>query len=424
MELHARVVWQLLSGSDRAYPLALKDFSKAQRPLRLDAFEHFIRGLLANEDEPRLRELREASRLEPTWPDPAFALGETFASRSDCNSALPWFAKVPKTHQRYVEAIFATGVCRLQLNQPDKAEEVFKSLQGVLHGNSTQDPGATAGGSGADLPEILNNLGIALDRQGKTPDAQVDLRRATELDPDEDDYPFNLGLLAFRANEFTAAAGYFRDAAEREPENPDDRALLIQSLEKAGKKAEADQEREAVTEALGPSGLPVIHIDAKGDALARLERIKTELDITALRLEIETGLAGNFAVANGTAETPGTHIRRGRQKLSAGSLDAAESEFRAALSADPASASAHRELGEIDRRRGKLDDAVKELQASLEARDSAVVRTMLARIYLDQKKPDLARAEVERAVKLAPNYAEAKKLLERLPNSKPGGGPQ
>jgi tetratricopeptide (TPR) repeat protein/TolB-like protein len=425
MELHARVVWQLLSGSDRAYPLALKDFSKLQRPLRLDAFEHFIRGVLANEDEPRLRELREAARLEPTWPDPAFALGETYASRTDCNSALPWFAKVPKTHQRYIEAVFAVGVCRLQLNQPDKAEEVFKLLQDTLRGNSQQDAGATTGVSGADLPEILNNLGIALDRQGKTPDARVNLRRATELDPDEDDYPFNLGLMAFRANEFAAASGYFRDAAEREPDNPDDRALLIQALEKAGNKAEADQEREAVAEALGPNALPVIHIDAKGDALARLERIKTELDITALRLEIETQeSAGNSAAANGTAETPGTHIRRGRQKLSAGSLDAAESEFRAALGADPANASAHWELAEVDRRRGKLDDAVKELQASLEARDSAVVRTMLARIYLDQKKPDLARSEVERAVKLAPNYAEAKKLLEHLQNSKPGGGAQ
>jgi len=55
---------------------------------------------------------------------------------------------------------------------------------------------------------------------------------------------------------------------------------------------------------------------------------------------------------------------------------------------------------------------VKELQASLAARDSAVVRTMLAKIYFEQKKPDLARAEVEKALKLAPNYAEAKQLLE------------
>ena len=66
------------------------------------------------------------------------------------------------------------------------------------------------------------------------------------------------------------------------------------------------------------------------------------------------------------------------------------------------------------------------LQASLQTRDSAVVRVALAKIYLDQKKPDLARQEVEKALKLAPNYAEAKQLLEHLQNSKssdkPAGG--
>lgn len=425
MEVHTRVVWRLLTANDRAYSLNLKDFSKVQRPLRLDAFEHFIRGVLATEDEPRLRELHEAARLEPAWPDPAFALGETYASRNDCTSALPWFARVPKTHPRYVEAVFATGVCRLQLSQPDKAEEVFTSLQDTLRNNANRDAGAANLVSGADLPEILNNLGIALARQGKTPAAESDFRRATELDPDEDDYPFNLGLLAVRAGDFKAAAEYFRDASQREPDNPEDRALLIQSLEKTGDQAEADQEREAAVEALGPTALPTIRVDAKGEGLARLDRIKTELDITTLRLEIESsGSAANSAAATSAADTPGAHIRRGRQELAAGRLDTAETEIRAALTADPASAAGHRELGEIDRRRGKLDDAVKELQASLDARDSAVVRTMLARIYLDQKKADLARGEVERALKLAPNYTEAKQLLEHLQNAKPNGGAQ
>ena len=108
-------------------------------------------------------------------------------------------------------------------------------------------------------------------------------------------------------------------------------------------------------------------------------------------------------------------------------MEAAEKEFRAALAAEPGNAAAHRGLGEIARRQGKMEEAVKELQASLATRDSAEVRTMLAKIYLDQKKPELARAEAEKAVKLAPNYAGAKQLLEHLQNSKatakkPGGG--
>ena len=419
MDLHSRLVWRMLSSYDRNYSLSLAEFTKRQRPLRLDAFEHYIRGVLASEDDARLRELREAARLEPEWPEPDFALGEAYFLRRDYDSALLWYAKVPKAHDRYVEAFFATGVCRLLLGQPDHAEEVFISLQEALKNNRV---------STADLPEILNDLAIARARQGKTAAAQADFRRAADLDPDEDDYAFNLGLLALQTNDPTAAAGYFREAAEREPDNSEDRALLILSLERAGNITEADQEREAANETFGPNGLPAIHLDAKNETLARLNRVTTELDVTALHAEIESAeLPASAAASASSSDTPATRMRRGRQELSAGHADAAEKEFRAVLADDPSSGAAHRGLAEIDRRQGKLDDAVKELQASLVARDSAVVRTMLARIYLEQKKPDLARAELEKALKLAPNYAEAKQLLEHLQNSKPtekkpGGG--
>jgi Tfp pilus assembly protein PilF len=201
------------------------------------------------------------------------------------------------------------------------------------------------------------------------------------------------------------------------------------SLEKAGKKTEADQERDTAAETFGPDALPVVRLDAKSDAkkdaLVRLERVRTEMDTTALRLEIvSAGDSANAAAPTAMANTPAAHIRRGRQELSAGRVDAAENEFRSALVADVGNASAHNGLAEVYRRRGKLDDSAKELQASLEIRDSAMVRTTLARIYLEQKKPELARAEVERALKLAPKYADAKQLLDHLQKAKPSGGAQ
>jgi tetratricopeptide (TPR) repeat protein len=419
MDMDTQVVWEMLSTGGRNYPLTFAEFTKRQRPLRLDAFEHYIRGLLAAEDEPRLRELREAARLEPEWADPDLALGEAYAARRDCDSALTWYAKVPKKDDRYVQAVFATGVCRLLLNQADRAEEVFTGLQDSLRNSKI---------SGADVPEILNNLGIARARQGKTAAAQADLRHAAEMDPGEDDYLFNLGLLALQANDAAAAAGYFREAAEREPDNAEDRALEIYSLEKAGKKPEAEQEREAANEAFGPNGLPAVQVDSKNDLMLRLSRVKAELDVTALRSEIESSEPADAAAASVSSnDTPTAHVRRGRKELAAGRSEAAEKEYRTALAMDPGNAAAHRGLGEMDRRQGKMDDAIKELRASLEGRDSAVVRTMLAKIYLEQKKPDLAREELEKALKLAPNYAEAKQLLGRLQNSlpsekKPGGG--
>ena len=413
MALHLRVLWRVLAAADSRYPLSLAEFSKRQRYLRLDAFEHYIRGLLAGEDDARLRELREAARLEPEWPDPDFALGDLYFTRRDCNSALPWYARLPKTYDRYTEAVFATGVCRLLLGQPDRAEEVFVALQNALR---------TSMVSGADLPEILNDLAIARTRQGKLAEAQAALRRAAELDPDEDDYVFNLGLLALQGNDAVAAADHFREAVEREPDNPEDRAMLILSLERAGKKSEADQERETATETFGPNGLPAIHADAKSDFVTRMNRLKMELDINALRAGlISPGPPTNAPEATESSDSAAAHIRRARQELSAGHVEAAEKEFQAVLTGDSGNATARRGLGEIYRRQGKMDDAVKELQSSLAARDSAVVRMLLAKIYLDQKKPELARVEVEHALKLAPNYPEAKQLLEHLRNSKPAG---
>jgi Tfp pilus assembly protein PilF len=257
------------------------------------------------------------------------------------------------------------------------------------------------------------------------PPALTALGRARDIDPDEDDYPFNLGLLALQQKDVATAATHFADAFEREPDNPEDLAFLIYTLDKQGKKEEAAAQRERAEEAFGENGLPLLKIDAKNmDSILKYQRIKPELDLTSLRLELEgprtqQNLAADSAAAQNSAVA---HIRRGRQEFRAGRLDVAEQEFRAALAVEADNASAHRELAEIHRRRGKLDDAAHELQLSLEARDSAAVRTMLARIYLEQKRTDQARAEVEKAIKLAPNYPEAKELLEHLEKNKPTGG--
>jgi tetratricopeptide (TPR) repeat protein len=421
MDLHARLTWRMLSANDTAYPLNLAEFTKTHQAVRLDAFEHYIRGLIANDDETRLRELREAARLEPDWVEPDFALGEAYFTRRDCNSAMPWYARVPKTQERYLEALFSSGVCRLLMNQPDHAEEAFATLQVLLRTRLT---------SGVDFPEVLNNLAIAKARQDKVSAAQEDLRRAASLDPDEDDYPFNLGLIAMRQGDFNAASGLFREASQREPDIPEDRVWLIAALEKAGKKEEAEQEQISATEAFGPNGLTATKVDSRTDTLLRFERVKTELDPETLRFEMESAEA--LAATNRSSdsrETPASHLWRARQELSGGRLDTAEREYRAVLSEDKSNAAAHLGLAEIARRQGKLDDSVKELQASLQTRDSAVVRTTLARVYLEQKKIPLARAEAERALKLAPNYSEAKQLLGHLPNAKPAdaapkGGPQ
>ena len=422
MDLQTRLAWRSLSSNDRSYPLSLAEFAKKQRPLRLDAFEHYVRGLLAGEDEVRIREFKDAARLDPAWPEPDFWLGEVYFSRRDCNSALPWYARIPKQHDRYAESVFAVGVCRLLLSQPDLAQEVFTSLRESLRESGSTEHGDASAVAGGDLPEILNNLALAKARLGDATGAQTDLQRAADLDPDEDDYPVNLGLLALQANDPANAAEYFREATEREPDNPEDRALLIYSLDKSGKQPEAQQERQSASEMFGPSGLPAIHLDSKSDTLTHMARIKTELDTTTLRQEIKPAELINAGTSAPSADTAENRIRRARQELSSGHVEAARADFQAALSMDSTNTSAHRGLADIARRQGKLDEAVLQLQAALQSRDNAVVRVALARVYLEQKKPAMARTEVQRALKLAPNYTEAKELLARLQSPSPTGG--
>jgi len=406
MELNAKVVWKLLAANDKGFPVNLAEFSQLQRPLRLDAFEHYIRGVLSTDDDARVRELRESARLDAGWPDPAFALGEAYFSRRDCEAALPWLAKVPAGSSLSAEAMFTTGVCRLQLNQPDKAEETFAALENNLKNDLV---------AGAELPEVLNNLALARARRGNTTAAASGLLRALDLDPDEDDYPFNLGLLYLRGNDATTAARYFREASDREPENPEDRALLIYALEKTGNKKEAGEERNSALETLGPSSLPPV----KPETFARLDRILTELDVTTLQLQIASRDSNGPAAGSSSpsaVSSPTSLVRKGRQELAAGRVDLAEQDFRAALAAAPADPAAHRGMAEVLRRRSKRTEAVEELQAALAERDSAVDRTTLARIYLEQKKPEMARTELQKALKIAPNYSEARQLLEHLQN--------
>jgi tetratricopeptide (TPR) repeat protein len=222
-------------------------------------------------------------------------------------------------------------------------------------------------------------------------------------------------MLYLRGNDATTAAKYFREASDREPENPEDRAMLIYALEKTGNKTEATEERNSAAETLGPNALPTV----KPESFSKLDRVMTELDTTTLQLQIASrdmngSTSGSETTAMPATASPSALMRKGRQELAAGRLDAAEADFKAALAAAPNDPAGHRGMAEVLRRRAKRGEAIQELQTALAERDSAVDRTTLARIYLEQRKTDLAKAELEKALKLAPNYSEARDLLEHL----------
>jgi tetratricopeptide (TPR) repeat protein len=284
-EIDSRVSWRVLcqingalardASCDTASPAA-QQFISAGARIRPDALEYYVRGLQAAADDARLRELREAARLDPTWDKPVYALGKTYYSRQECDSALGWFARVPVGSPHATDAAFAAGVCRLILNDPLGAESAFMALAGR--------PESSSSGRMDAPPEVMNNLGAAVLRQARYKDALPDFEKAQQIDPGEPDYWFNVGLAEYLLGDWGAAARALREALRLQPEAQDARALLLAALDHNGETEEATALR-ADTPPQEPKDVrPRQDISRmNATALSRIARVRKELNAGAAR---------------------------------------------------------------------------------------------------------------------------------------------
>ncbi len=281
MDVQARAAWHVVRFTDSLFPLNQSEYARKMPRRRLDAFEQYIRGLGASEEQ-RLRNLREAARLEPDWADPAFALGQTYYAAKNCEPALIWLSRVPPGHPRGIEAGFYAGVCHLWRNDLARAESAFA---GALYALTRVNARA------AGPAEIHNNLAITLSRRGQTQPAAESWERAQRIDESEADYWFNAGVGYFRAQQYAAAVRALRELLKRSPEDGDGRTLLIAALEKLGRATEAAAVREECSKencGASPSMAAALRepLDTMGapgpDRLSKVERLSTALDAGAL----------------------------------------------------------------------------------------------------------------------------------------------
>jgi len=274
-ETEARVSWRILCAIQSSLaadePCDISSASALQATktvahVRPDSLEYFVRGLLAADDETRLRDLRESSRLDSTWDEPLVAIGKTFYDRRDCESAVGWFGKVSKGNAHSFDAEFYTGVCQLLRNDPVHAESTFAGL-------------LARAGSGPVFPAIISNLGTARLRQTRYKEASGDFDRAQKIDPGEPDYWFNLGLAQYLINDWAESARDLREVVRLQPDADDARSLLIVALDRSGNTDEANALRQSASGAdiNDPPGENIPH-----DAARPPQHDVTKMSVTSL----------------------------------------------------------------------------------------------------------------------------------------------
>ena len=215
--LEVHLSWQSLEQLEGERAPAEQEFLKARPPVRLDAVENYVRGLLAISPEQRQRFFMQAARLDAHYSQPCFAMGKSFWEKKDYKTAAGWLARVTRSDPHYLEAQFFLGLCRYYDGDFAGAEQSFQLVAASV-----------------PLNEVFNNLGAAEQRRNNFPAAITSFEKALEGDSSDPDYQFNVGLAHWRAGQYTQATESFRAALDRNPNDSEATLMLGRALKAQG----------------------------------------------------------------------------------------------------------------------------------------------------------------------------------------------
>jgi tetratricopeptide (TPR) repeat protein len=374
----------------------------------LDAFENYIKGLLAENPATRAKFLETAIKQFPQYDRAYLALWAVRTEQGDDAAALAAARAVPAAARLERRARFLAGVSLLNLKRNDEAFETFKGL--IDHA-----PVPPLGSGAKPGAAVYNNLGVVQLRRGSTPQtgtAIYYLTQAADADPNDADYLFNLGYAYVIERDNQGAIYWLREALRRNPADADAHFVLSAALQAAGSTVEAARERELAKQ------LSAHYEDLERRAAAEktpvprgLERVREELDVpSALRPEqtiVNTAQREHRELA-------AFHLDRGRRLYEREQDREAMAELRRAVYLLPYEANAHLLIGRIHLRAGHPQEAIEALKISIWSEETAAARAALGEAYIKSGDVAAARTELERALKLDPASAEAKRLLNEI----------
>jgi Flp pilus assembly protein TadD len=296
------------------------------------------------------------------------ALGKAQYADRDFESAAATLAKVPSTDRLALEASFYLGLSRFNSADYSGAQKAFHFLASRL-----------------PLPEVVNDEGVALSRQGN--DATALFQRAAADDPSDEDYHYNLAISLFRRGD-TANALKQADAA----------------LKLKPSDSEAGTLRARIS--LSPDGTSLIPDPNGFSPVERIRRDYSEAGFRQAAFQLDQLRAIRLATLT-PEKRADEYTQLGGEYLAQGLLPEAETQFQAALTAEPNSAEAHAGLARIRESSGSPAKARDEARTSIILKPNVEAYMVLARLDLSAKELPAAADDVAHALQIEPTNASA-----------------
>ena len=373
INLQTALSWDVLHSVRPELATSKQAFVNTAAPIRLDAFENYIRGILAPSAADRANHLREAVRLNPAFSEAWLELGKTYYAERQYAPAVAAFAQIPTADSAARQANFYLGLSAYYLGDFAKAESAFDFVAARL-----------------PLGEVFNNLGVVSSRRGKKSAAEY-FQKAVQVDPNDPDYHFNLAVALYRNGDQAGATRELKQCIALRAFDAEAHTLL-DTLAATANKPPAVTAGTTTTLTRAP-----------------LERIKRNYDEgTFDQLYVGLQAAAEQRLAQSDPATHARfHVNRGNEFLAKGFVAEAEKEFQEAVSMAPTSADAHSGLARAFEVDDRLPEARTEADTSLRLKPSADAYLVLARLDLRDNQADSADQATDHALQLEPNNPTA-----------------
>jgi tetratricopeptide (TPR) repeat protein len=217
--LETKLAWQLIQHLGPRSSVSEEEFLKARPPVRIDAVELYIRGLLSTVTDQKQKMFTQAAALDPRYSQPAFQLGRIYWDKRDYRNAGQWLERVTKADSHYMEALFLHGLCKFNEGEYLDAIKDFQTVAAEV-----------------PLNEVYNNLGAAQSRKDIF-GAEINFKKALQGDEADPDYWFNMGYLEWKNGAFIPAADKFRAVLDRSPEDVEAKIFLGRCIANEGQRA-------------------------------------------------------------------------------------------------------------------------------------------------------------------------------------------